>query len=537
VDRRSYRVARGSRVEPWQRSAVPMTFTKMKRFVLATTSALFLFGGFALLSCVTCAAELRRPNVLWICGDDHAPYVIGAYSNRQVRTPDLDKLSAQGMRFDRAYCNSPVCTASRQSFLTGRYPRTVGVTQLKTALPESEVTLAEMLKAAGYATAAFGKMHFNSELKHGFDRRIDQPEYKTWLNRKIRTPLPDPIETQPVWKPFRDPARIWLNARNLPLGSVDGEMFGTFLADEATQYLLHARTEPFFLMVSFTEPHSPFHFPIEYRNRHRPSDFSAPKLAQVDEAQVPEVFRGLTEPDKQGIVAAYYNSVEFLDKNIGRVLEALDKSGQAQDTIVIYTGDHGYMLGQHGRFEKHCGYEPAVRAPLMIRFPDRVKPGQHSPALVELIDIVPTILEWLRVPIPSSVQGRSLVPVLTGQAAKHRERVVSEYSENEEAYIVTERWKFIYGTGRRLREDGYATGRPLPGRTLQLFDLQNDPEELLNLANHRAHQKEILAFTVELAEHMKRTAREPELIPKSDDPHAILEFCLKPRDVTPAASR
>src|SRR5262249_33251794 len=111
--------------------------------------------------------EPRRPNVRGIVADGHAPYVCGAYGNKAVRTPNLDRLAADGMRFDRAYCNSPVCTASRQSFLTGRYPRTIGVTQLQTPLPENETTLAELLKAAGYETAAIGKMHFNSNLKHG----------------------------------------------------------------------------------------------------------------------------------------------------------------------------------------------------------------------------------------------------------------------------------------------------------------------------------------------------------------------------------
>src|SRR5260221_9819161 len=122
---------------------------------------------------VQAADSPRRPNVLWICADDHAAYVCGAYGNRLVRTPHIDALATGGMRFDRAFCNSPVCTASRQSFLTGRYPRTIGVTQLQSALPENEVTLAELLKSNGYDTAAIGKMHFNSKLKHGFDLRLD----------------------------------------------------------------------------------------------------------------------------------------------------------------------------------------------------------------------------------------------------------------------------------------------------------------------------------------------------------------------------
>ena len=132
----------------------------------------------------------KRPNVLWICADDHAAYVYGAFGNPKVRTPNLDRLAASGMRFDRAYSNSPVCTASRQSFLTGRYPRTIGVTLLQTALPESEVSLAELLQGAGYTTAAIGKMHFNSNLNHGFERRIDQPEYRAWLETVLLSRYP-----------------------------------------------------------------------------------------------------------------------------------------------------------------------------------------------------------------------------------------------------------------------------------------------------------------------------------------------------------
>src|SRR5262245_31205148 len=233
---------------------------------------------------VSFAGEVHRPNVLWICADDHAAYVCGAYGNKIVRTPHIDALAAAGMRFDRAFCNSPVCTASRQSFLTGRYPRTIGVTQLATALPESEITLAELLRDAGYDTAAIGKMHFNSELKHGFETRVDLADHQKWLQAKGRAPISANIETQPPWKPFRDPARIWLNSAAKPLALTAADMPGAYLADQAAQFLARrgvpdrdgrgAVRLPFFLMVSFYEPHSPFHFPVEYRGRHKPDEFS-----------------------------------------------------------------------------------------------------------------------------------------------------------------------------------------------------------------------------------------------------------------------
>jgi choline-sulfatase len=482
-------------------------------------------------------AETPRPNVLWICADDHAPYVCGAYGDKIVRTPNLDRLAADGIRFDRAYCNSPVCTASRQSFLTGRYPRTIGVTQLQTPLPDGEPTLARLLRAAGYHTAAIGKMHFNSNLIHGFDLRIDMPQYNRHLKEHGQQPVPADVRVQPPWRPFRDPARVWLNSECLPFGALDADMAGTFFARQATRYLQDSRQQPFFLMVSFYEPHSPFRFPIEYRGKYRPEQFRAPKVGPEDDAQIPAIFRDLTDSEKQGINAAYYTSTEFMDRNVGLVLDALRISGHLDDTLVIYTGDHGYMLGQHGRFEKHCCFEPAVRSPLLLRWPQKVKAGQSTPALVEFIDIVPTVLDFCRVSAPAAIQGKSLVPLVRGDVQRHRDHVVVEYSENEEAMIRTERWKLIYCTGKRARQDGYQTGRPLPGRTVRLYDLDSDPDEMTNLAGRPEQAQRVKEFTNQLAEHMKRTARQPELIPKDGDVHAVLEFCLQPHDVKPAAKK
>jgi choline-sulfatase len=240
----------------------------------------------------------------------------------------------------------------------------------------------------------------------------------------------------------------------------------------------------------------------------------------------------LTDREKQGITAAYYTSTEFMDHNAGRVLAALDRAGLAERTLVIYNGDHGYMLGQHGRFEKHCSFEPAIRAPLLMRWPDKVKPEQNSSALVEFIDIAPTILEGCGVKVPASVQGKSLLPLLEGKVVEHRPHVVVEYSENEEALIRTERWKLVYTTGKRLRQDGYATGKPLPGRTIRLYDLKEDPDEMTDLSRAPEQAERVRRMTKLLAEHMKRTAREPERVPKTEDVHEVLAYCLQPRDVT-----
>lgn len=474
----------------------------------------------------------QRPNVLLICADDHAPYIMGAYGNKKVRTPNLDRLATEGIRFDRAYCNSPVCTASRQSFLTGRYPRTIGVTQLRTPLPESEVTLAEMLRDAGYRTAAIGKMHFNSNLQHGFEYRVDQADHRQFLKSRPARRLPEGIEVLPQWRPFRDPAHIWLNGFYRPYGAYDEDMPGTWFAHKAVEYLNQQEDDrPFFLMISFYEPHSPFRFPVEYRDRHNPKSFDGPNVGREDQEQIPAIFRDLTDPEKQGILASYYTSVEFLDKNVGRVLDALSRSPHAENTLVVYLGDHGYMLGQHGRFEKHCSFEPAVRSPLVMRFAGRIRAGSNTDALVEFVDLVPTVLELCELDVPPQVQGKSLVPLLDGSTAKHRDFVVVEYSENEEAMISDGRYKLVYITGKRHRQDGYETGLPLPGRTVWLFDRVRDSAETKNLAEVNFYSDRVDRMTRQLADRMIRTAREPEKVPRTDDVHAVLDYCLQPRDV------
>jgi arylsulfatase A-like enzyme len=497
------------------------------------------------------AADKPRPNVLWICADDLATYACSTYGGKQARTPNIDRLAARGMRFNRAFCNSPVCTASRQSFLTGRYPRTIGVTQLSTPLPESETTLAELLKGAGYETAAIGKMHFNSPLRHGFDLRLDTADFQRVLKERGARPLPEGVAVLPPWRPFRDPASVWLNSEALPFGAVTADMAGTWFTEQAVKLLETRRSAsplksqgssprpqaagtPFLLMVSFYEPHSPFHFPVEYAGRHRPEEFSVPAVGADDDQQIPAIFRDLSDREKQGIAAAYHTSVEFLDRNVGTLLEALDRTGEADNTLVIFTGDHGYLLGHHGRFEKHCCFEEAIRAPLCVSLPGRIGRAEQCDALVEFIDIAPTILETCGVAIPERVQGRSLAALTSGQSQSHRDAVFIEYSENEEAAIRTDRWKFIYGTSQRERKDGYTTGRPLPGRTIRLYDLKSDPHELTNLADRPEQSDRVTGFTRQLADHLRRTARQPELIPPSEDVHAILDFCLAARDVEAA---
>jgi arylsulfatase A-like enzyme len=471
-----------------------------------------------------------RPNVVWICADDFTPDVCGAYGNRVVRTPNLDRLAARGLRFDRAFCTCPLSTPSRQSFWTGRYPRSIGVTLSPTPLPDDEVTLPAMLRRAGYEVAALGKTHYYLPRPHEFDTRVDFAEYELLNPGAVQAALPRG-QVLGEWRPFEDPAAVWLNSAGLPYPAFDRDMFGTFLATLAGRFLEARRARPFFLYVSFYETHSPFWFPVEYRGRHHPRDFPAPPVTADEAGRLPPVFRELTEADRRGIRAAYATSAEFMDKNVGLVLDALDRTPHADNTLVIFTSDHGYLLGQHGRFEKHCCYDPAVRAALMMRHPRIANPGRGTAALVELIDVLPTVLEFCGVTPPAHLHGRSLAPLLRDETASHRGFVVAEYADNEEGMVRTDRWKLIYGTGGRRRRDGYATGEPTGVPATQLYDLEADPDELTNLAARPDQAGRVAELTGVLIDHLRRTAREPEALPDPADRTRFLARALAPADV------
>jgi len=474
----------------------------------------------------------RRPNFLFLISDDHAGYVLGADGDRLARTPNLDRLAAAGVRFARHYCNAPVSTPSRQSLITGQMPHAAGVTVLRTPLAEDKPTLARQLRAAGYYTAVFGKMHFNQPPKpgqHGFELPMtEQAVAKAW-NQEVRPkPVPPEIKTKPPWRPFKDPARIWLNADKLPFARYSEDMLGTYIARRAARFLEEHKDSPFALWVSFHEPHSPFDFPVEDRELFDPMRFTPPRVGPEDGWQIPLIFRELSEADKRGIIAAYYTSVAFLDRNIGVVLDKLRQLGLEQNTLVVYMGDNGYCLGHHGRFEKHCCYEPAIRVPLIFSWPGRIRRGVVTD-LTEGVDVAPTVLDLLSVePLPVQ-HGRSLRPYLEGgRPARPREHIFSEYLENEEACVRTERFKLVFCSGRRARQDGYQTDNPTPGRWMRLYDLRSDPGEFTDVA--RQHPDVVQRLLNLMLERFRTTHPEARNEPKGLSPAEAIEFYLRPRD-------
>lgn len=473
----------------------------------------------------------RRPNLLYIIADDHAGYVLGAHGNALAETPNLDRLAGEGTRFARHYCNSPVCTPSRQSLLTGQLPHAAGVTVLKTPLSSDQPTVAKQLRSAGYRTGVIGKMHFNQPGRpglHGFDYcQTEQEVQRGWLAAVKPTPLPEGVRAKPAWKPFQDPARIWLNAGKLPFARVEAEMKSLYQLRLADEFMGAHQAQPFALWLSFQEPHSPYDFPVEDRDHFNPRRFPVPPVGPEDQGQIPLIFRDLSPDEKQGIIASYYTSVRFLDRNVGRALDLLKKHGLEGNTLVVYLADHGYSLGQHGRFEKHCGYTPALHVPLMMRWPGRIRKGVVN-ELTEHIDLPHTLTDLLGVEALPLRHGQSLRPYLEGKPVKARDHVFSTYLENEECFVMDGKWKLIFGSGKRVRTDGYETENPKPGRYVKLFDLRKDPGEFTNLA--AAHAPEVARLEGLMLARYRATHPEAASEPARLSREESLEWYGRPRD-------
>jgi len=368
-------------------------------------------------------------------------------------------------------------------------------------------------------------MHFNSDLHHGFDLRLDTPQWKAFLAEHPPAPVPADLPVRPPWRPFRDPARVWLNADARPSALHEADSEGAWFVDRAVEFMRKDDPRPFLVWLSFHEPHSPFNFPVEYAGRVDPSLIVPPRPGPEDGPQIPRVFADLTDADKQGITAAYRQSVMHLDAQIGRVLRALDELGRRDDTVVLYFGDHGYHLGHHGRFEKHSFFERAVRTPLVVRGPG-IRGGRSTDALVELVDVFPTLTELAGAPPAPDRHGHSLVPLLRGDDTPLRDHVFSTYTQNEEGMIRTVRYKLIRGRGREARADGYVDDDPTPGRWRRLYDTIADPEELHDLSADPAQAGRVR----ELEDRLRRRLIEtwPADIPVPEgDPGDQLDFLLR----------
>jgi arylsulfatase A-like enzyme len=259
-----------------------------------------------------------------------------------------------------------------------------------------------------------------------------------------------------------------------------------------------------------------------------------PSGSQEDDRWIPEVFKDLTDEEKKGIISSYYTSVEYLDKNVGLVLNALEKAGLKESTLVIYVGDHGYLLNDHKRFEKHMMWEEAVKAPLIIQGGKAFGEGKIQSELTEFVDLFPTIIEALGEKPLNNIHGKSLVPLLTEKTDKHRDYVFSEFLPDNKAMIRTNKWKYIFSTGKNDLGMGYETGFGPAGITHHLYNVEEDPKETTNLSNNPDYQEIMQELQVKLLGIFEKTHPLAGNVPASwSIEQKFVAYCEPPEESKP----
>jgi len=440
------------------------------------------------------------PNILWLCTDQQRFDTIRSLGNELIRTPNIDSLVENGVAFTQAYCQSPVCTPSRASFLTGRYPRTTRCRQNGQKIPDDEVLVSRMFADAGYRCGLAGKLHLASCSDGKVESRIDDGYHDFHWSHHPQPDWPENAYTQ--WLTAK--GQSWENLYSGPSTGfvkegVPAEFHQTTWCAETTCDFIRANTgRPWFSSFNCFDPHHAFDPPPEYLAKYNPTDMPLPKrrdgelaskttFQQLDSEWAhnsPGEFHtgAMTDDDRRQVTAAYYAMCELIDDQVGRILQTLDETGQRDKTIVIFMSDHGEMLGDHGLYFKgpHF-YDEAIRVPLVISCPQRFQSGLKINGLTELVDLTPTLLEAASLDVPSRVQGRSLIPHLTGVADpdRHRDYVFCEYYNS---------WTHSDAYGTMLRTDAAKIVVYHGTNQGELYDLEADPDEFDNLWNSVEHQ-------------------------------------------------
>ncbi|MEL6307641.1 MAG: sulfatase-like hydrolase/transferase [Chloroflexota bacterium] len=456
---------------------------------------------------------MQRPNILLLYVDQMRWDCLGANGNTEIITPNLDQLAIQGTSFTHCFVQHPLCMPSRVSMLSGQYPATLGITHMGVPVPEDLPILPTFLKRAGYRTANIGKLHFqphpnrdHRDLHPAYDfdhlEISDEPgvyedAYRAW----VRAKKPHQMDLLSVGLP---PAtKVWYDLMGQDNGVVhpdplpredfdytkvfraDDDMTHTAFVAEQTQNFLqqHLSRQPFLCIAGFYSPHAPMVVPQTYLDLYDSNTLSLPMYPPDVDAKRPA--SGLfSDAHLRDIMHGYYAMISEVDYHVGKILDTLEDTGLADNTIIVFTSDHGEWLGNHLRFAK--GYpadDGASRVPLIIK-----SPFKHampvSDAIVEAVDIVPTLLELVALQIPSHLQGKSLLPLLRGDVAHHR----------DSALVEGNGWKNI--RTRQFRYLVHADGNE------SLWDIVKDADEYDNVANDSTYRSALAECRLGMLRHL-----------------------------------
>lgn len=450
---------------------------------------LFRIGIMFVLSAVGTALA-APPNVLFIISDDLTAEALSCYGNIQCKTPNIDKLASQGMRFTRAYTQYPVCGPARAAMMSGMYPSVIGVLDNKEADQFTDhlgprPSLAQHFKDNGYYTARVSKI-YHMRIPGDITAGVDGPDHIGSWTERFNCPAPEwhssgakeqLTNEELVFDPEQHYAGGFGTAFYVVKGDTDGaEQPDVQAADKAIELLKAHRSGSFFLAVGLVRPHVPLVAPASYFEPYPPEAMQLPPQMPGDEEDLPKYSRMKTSTSsgldsvekKQKVLSAYYASVTFMDAQAGRILSALDELGLRENTVVVFTSDHGYHLGEHEQWQKMSLHEESVRIPLIVDAPGRA-PGE-SQSLAQMIDVYPTLAALAGLPVPPHVQGKSLTPILDDPTATVHDAVYS--STKEDQLLTTHRWSYA-----RYRDGSE-----------ELYDLEKDPRQFFNLAAVEAYR-------------------------------------------------
>lgn len=453
------------------------------------------------------AGGRTRPNILILCADQLRYDGVGAYGNAEIQTPNLDLLAAQGVLFENCYAPNPVCAPSRATLMTGRWPHAHGLWANGVALPAHEEFFTKSLADAGYDTGLVGKLHLAACYAGRTEQRFDDGlRMFRWAH-------------DPSHRSSENAYHQWLKAAYPELYDVAADRseqmgfstlpteahYSTWVGNETIEFLESGREvdKPFCFIANFYDPHHDFGAPREYLDRYQADSLSRPVTRDRELSTKPSIqteasersyaghLRGYTEysaRELQEVKAAYYAMVTLIDDQVGRILYSLEHAGLAEDTIVVFTSDHGEMLGDHQLMLKGpMMYECAVRVPLIFRWPGVLPAGERRTEFVQWTDLASTFLDATAVPPLSGAQGTSLLPLARGEEGQwDRDWALCEYRNSGHPYddpvhttmLRHDKWKLIAYHGRPSNTRD---------RTGELYDLSTDSDELDNLWDDPAH--------------------------------------------------
>ena len=451
------------------------------------------------ISTPSTAAE-KRLNVLFIASDDMRPE-LGCYGEQHVHSPNLDRLATGGTTFLQAYCQQAVCSPSRSSLMTGLRPDTIRIWDLATHFRDNMpdvVTLSQHFKNNGYHAERLGKIyhigHGNHDDKHSWSRSVSyprSPRYGPQGNEHLKRLL---AEAKAKGVDLKDNTK---RPRGLPWEApdvADNELTDGMIAENAIRLLGELKDQPFFLAVGFMNPHLPFVSPKKYWDLYERDSIQladnpflpkgAPEFAMTAWGEVRKYYdiptKGpLTREQAISMIHGYYAAISYVDAQIGRLLDELDRLGLAENTIVVFWGDHGWKLGEHGGWCKHTNFELDTRVPWIIRAPGQKSPGAKTKGLVEFVDMYPTLCELAGLPEPDALEGTSAVPLMNDPSLPWKTAAFSQYPRSTKGKRLmgysmrTDRYRF---TRWQHRDD------PSHVAAVEIYDHINDPAENVNLA-------------------------------------------------------